>query len=54
MRVWRTDIQNCPLNKRVTVIRGQCLEGDSKIFYESDIMMWACYATNEEAECLYT
>lgn len=79
-KVWRNDIQNCPLNKRVhflcnysrngmtlheivgtlttnpyngTVIRGQCLEGDPKIFYESDIMMWACYVTNEEAECLY-
>ena len=78
-KVWRNDIQNCPLNKRVhflcdysgngtlheiigtlttnpyngTINRGLCLEGDPEIFYRSAIIMWACYATDEEAECLY-
>ena len=79
-KVWRRDIQNCPLNKRVhflcdlngkgntlyeiigtlttnpyngTIIRGECIEGDSDIFYRSAIIMWACYNTDEEAECLY-
>ena len=79
-KVWRNDIQNCPLNKRVhflcdysgngmtlheivgtlttnpydgTINRGLCLEGDPDIFYRSAIIMWACYATDEEAECLY-
>lgn len=79
-KVWRSDIENCPLNKRVhflcdysrlpttlheivgtlttnpyngTIIRGECLEGDPNIFYKSEIIMWACYATNEEAESLF-
>lgn len=80
-RIWRTDIENCPLNKRVhflcdlngtgqgffheivgtlttnpynaTITRGLCLEGDPNIFYNSAIIMWSCYATDEEAECLY-
>lgn len=79
-KVWRRDIQNCPLNKRVhflcdlsgtgstlyeiigtlttnpyngTIIRGECIEGDPDIFYRSAIIMWACYNTDEEAECLY-
>ena len=80
MRIWRTDIQNCPLNKRVhflcdysqngvtlheivgtltinnysgTITKGSCLEGSPDIFYKSNILMWAYYATDEEAECLY-
>ena len=79
-KVWRRDIQNCPINKRVhflcdlngngntlyeiigtlainpyngIVTRGQCLEGDPDIFYKSAVVMWACYNTDEEAECLY-
>ena len=79
-KVWRKDIQNCPLNKRIhflcdlygtgntlyemvgtlttnpyngTINRGLCLEGDPDIFYRSAIIMWAYYATDEEAECLY-
>ena len=76
-KVWRKDILNCPVNKRVhflcslgnglfeivgtftynpyrgTIVRGECIEGDSNIFYESDILAWALYVTDEEAECLY-
>ena len=79
-KIWRNDIQNCPLNKRVhflcdyaksgmvlhevvgtltinpytgTVGKGLCLEGDQNIFYKGDIIFWACYNTDEEAECLY-
>ena len=80
MRIWRNDIQNCPLNKRIhflcnyshngtvlheiigtlridnysgSVTKGICIEGNPNIFYKSEIVMWACYNTNEEAECLY-
>lgn len=79
-KVWRNDIINCPLNKRVhflcnysmhpgvlheiigtltinpytgTIGKGLCLEGNQDIFYKSEIFMWAYYATDEEAECLY-
>ena len=76
-KVWRRDIMNCPINKRVhflcelgnglyeiigtltynpyraTIIRGECIEGDPDIFYRSEIVAWATYATDEEAECLY-
>ena len=35
-----------------TVIRGECIEGDPDIFYRSDIIGWAEYLTDEEAEAM--
>ena len=35
-----------------TVIRGKCLEGDANIFYQGELIAWATYLTDEEAECL--
>lgn len=76
-KVWRKDILNCPINKRVhflceknmmlyevigtftynpyrgTIIRGECIEGNEKIFYSATIIAWATYLTDEEVECLY-
>lgn len=34
------------------VTRGECLEGNPDIFYRSNILYWAEYRTNEEAEAL--
>lgn len=76
-KVWRKDILNCPVNKRVhflfeynnmlyeiigtltynpyrgTVVLGECIEGDTKIFYNGIVVAWATYLTDEEVECLY-